>query len=277
MVSAAFAEARAALPVRPAQTGSGCPLGGALPLSQRRAGSASGSVAAPAAGQQLKTEGDTSSAAAPAPRPTGAPRLGPRCGPWHGAGQACARSAAARCCCCTAPATGLTRSARSAACLAGYCVPPLLRQLRHITSRYTPCQGARNSTAYNAGLCAIASQGRQHLPGTSYGSFRQLLGIPAATCSATPRPTLRALARRWAQSPPPPTGGPGTPPGTGRRQHTTGPACRQGQGKRTASPPPCRRATSPTLTAGRPGGGVQLCRVSRRAATLPQIQKSPCR
>ena len=34
----ASAEARAALPERPTQTGSGCPLGGALPRSQRRAG-----------------------------------------------------------------------------------------------------------------------------------------------------------------------------------------------------------------------------------------------
>lgn len=38
LVSAASAEARAALPERPTQTGSGCPLGGALPRSQRRAG-----------------------------------------------------------------------------------------------------------------------------------------------------------------------------------------------------------------------------------------------
>ena len=69
LVRAASADARAALPARPTQTGSGCPLGGALPQSQRRAGSASGSVAAPAAGQQLKAEGNTSSAAAPAPHP----------------------------------------------------------------------------------------------------------------------------------------------------------------------------------------------------------------
>mgnify|MGYP005908421413 CR=1 FL=1 len=38
LASAASAEARAALPERPKQTGSGCPLGGALPRSQRRAG-----------------------------------------------------------------------------------------------------------------------------------------------------------------------------------------------------------------------------------------------
>lgn len=38
LASAASAEARAALPERPTQTGSGCPLGGALPRSQRRAG-----------------------------------------------------------------------------------------------------------------------------------------------------------------------------------------------------------------------------------------------
>lgn len=55
LVSAASAEARAALPERPTQTGSGCPLGGALPRSQRRAGSASGSVAAPASAPGVAT------------------------------------------------------------------------------------------------------------------------------------------------------------------------------------------------------------------------------
>lgn len=55
LASAASAEARAALPERPTQTGSGCPLGGALPRSQRRAGSASGSVAAPASAPGVAT------------------------------------------------------------------------------------------------------------------------------------------------------------------------------------------------------------------------------
>lgn len=92
-----------------------------------------------------------------------------------------------------------TRAATDSGSKQGYCVPTLLRQLRHITSRYTPCRVRGTPRTYNAGLCAIALQGQQHKPGTGYGCSRS--GVtPARSGAPPPAQAARAAPPCWAVS-----------------------------------------------------------------------------
>lgn len=148
LVSAASAEARAALPERPTQTGSGCPLGGALPRSQRRAGSASGSVAAPASAPGVAT-------------PSGFRR--PRRWHWPPRHPAPHRSAAQQ----------RAGRFRSVAPCAPYRVHPVAHRLTPVPSLHDPrhrcCTGSRLLAALPALHALRHRSGKAAAPGSGQG------------------------------------------------------------------------------------------------------------